>query len=141
MNHLLEPFINKFDIVSLDDICIYLETPEQHIVHLRLVLQKLHEHQLFIKIPKCVWGRKETEYHLGVIVGNGTLRTALDKISAVRDWPLSEIQKQIKSFVQFCSYYGKFIDHFSNCAAPLTNMCRKNLPGKVVHTNATQKRL
>ena len=45
-------------------------------------------------------GSQKTEY-LGVIVGNGTLRTALDKIAAVRDWPLPETQKQIKSFVQF----------------------------------------
>ena len=47
-NHVLEPYINKFAIVYLDDICIYSETPEQHIEHLRLVLQELREHQLFI---------------------------------------------------------------------------------------------
>ena len=137
MNHVLEPYINKFVIVYLDDICIYSKTPEQHIEHLRLVLQKLREHQLFIKMPKCFWGRKETEY-LGVIVGTGTLRTEPDKIAAVRDWPLPKTQKQIKSFVQFSSYYGKFIHHFSDCAAPLIDMCRKNLPGNVVHTEATK---
>ncbi len=84
MNHVLEPFINNFVIVYLDDICIYSETLEQHIEHLRLVLQKLREHQLFIKLPKYFWGRKETEY-LGVIVGNGTPRTTPDKISTDRD--------------------------------------------------------
>ena len=140
MNHVLEPCINNFVIVYLDDICIYSDSLEQHIDHLRLVLQKLREHQLFIKMPKCSWGRKETEY-LGVIVGNGTLRTAPDKISTVRDWPLPETQKQIKSFVQFCSYYGKFIHHFSDCDAPLTNTCRKNLPGIVVHNDTTKNRL
>ena len=49
-----------------------------------------------------------------------------------------ETQKQIKSFVQFCSYYGKFIHHFSDCAAPLTNACHKNLLGNVVHTETTK---
>ena len=87
-------------------------------------------------MPKYFWGRKETEY-LGVIVGNETLRTAPDKISAVRDWPLPKTQKQIKSCVHFCSYYGKFIHHFSDCAAPLTDLCRKHLPGNVVHTETT----
>jgi hypothetical protein len=38
MNHVLEPFIDKFVIVYLDGICIYLETPEQYIEHNRLVL-------------------------------------------------------------------------------------------------------
>jgi len=136
-NQVLEPYISKFFIVYLDDICIYSETREHHIEHLRLVFQKLRQHQLFIKIPKYFWGRKKTEY-LGVIVGNGTLRTSPNKIAAVKDWPLSATQKHIKSFVQFCSYYGKFIHHFSDCVAPLTNMCRKNLPGNVVHTEATK---
>jgi hypothetical protein len=92
VNHVLEPYINKFVIVYLDDICIFFETPKQHIEHLQLVLQKLREHQLFIKMPKCFWGRKETEY-LGVIVGNGTFRTTPDIISAVRVWPLTKTQR------------------------------------------------
>ena len=87
MNHVLEPYINTFAIVCLDDICIYFKTHEQQIEHLRLVLQKLRRHQLFIKMPKSFWGRKETEY-FGVIVGNGILRTTPDKVSPVEKWPL-----------------------------------------------------
>ena len=94
INHVLEPYINKFIVVYLDNICIYSETREQHIEHLRLVLLKLWEHQF----KHVFGGRKETEY-LGVIVGNGTLRIAPDKISTVRVWPLPETQKQIKYFV------------------------------------------
>jgi len=108
-----------------------------NIDHLRLVLQTLREHQLFIKMPNFFWGRKETKY-LAVIVGNGTLRTAPDKIAAVRDWPLPETQKQIKYFVQFCSFYGKFIHHFSDKAAPQTDVCRKHLHVNVVQTEATK---
>jgi hypothetical protein len=71
-------------------------------------------------MTKYFWGRKESEY-LGVIVGNGNLRTAPGKIGAARDWPLLETQKQIKSFVHFCPYYDKFIHHFLDCAGPFTN--------------------
>jgi len=92
---------------------------------------------MFIKIPAYFWGRRESEY-LDIIVGNGTLRTAPAKIAAVRDWSLPPTKKQIKSFVQFCSYYGRFIHHLSDCVAPLTDMCRKNLPGNVVHIEATK---
>ena len=85
MNHVLEPYINKFAIVYLDDICIYSETLEQHIEHLRLVLQKFREHQLVIIMPKSFWGRKETEYLCVIVLGNGTLRATLDTISVVKD--------------------------------------------------------
>jgi len=37
MNHVLEPYINKFVIDCLDDIYIYSKTLEQYIEHLRLV--------------------------------------------------------------------------------------------------------
>ena len=84
MNHVLEPYISKFVIIYLDDIYIYSKTLEQYIEHLRLVLQKLREHQLFIKMPKCLGDQKRIEY-FGVIDGNRTLRTSPDKISAIID--------------------------------------------------------
>jgi hypothetical protein len=52
VNHVLKPYINECVIVYLDDICIYSETLEKHIENLRLVLRKLREHQLFVKMPK-----------------------------------------------------------------------------------------
>jgi hypothetical protein len=90
-----------------------------------------------MKMPSCFGGRTEIEY-LGIIDGNGTLRATPHKISAGREWLLPENQKHIKSVVQVCSYYGKFIHpHFSDCDAPVTNMCRENLPGNDVHNEAT----
>ena len=38
VNHVLEPLINNFVIVYLDDMCIYSETLEHHILYFRLVL-------------------------------------------------------------------------------------------------------
>jgi hypothetical protein len=41
VNHVLKPYTNYYVIVYLGDICIYFDSPEQHIDHLRLVLQTL----------------------------------------------------------------------------------------------------
>ncbi len=38
----------------------------------------------------------------------------------------------------FCSFYRKFIRHFADCSAPLTDLCRKSLPGRVEHCDATR---
>ena len=77
----------------LEDICIASNPPEKHIDHLRLVLHTLRENQVFIKIPSCLWDRKETEY-LGVIEDNGKFIIALDRIAVVRDWLLPGTQRQ-----------------------------------------------
>ena len=137
MNKILEPYLNKFVLCYLDDICIYSESPEQHLEHLRIVLDVLRKNKLHIKLSKCAWGKKETEY-LGVIAGNGSLRPSPDKIEAVRNWPLPETQRQVKSFVAFCSFYRKFVHHFADCSAALTDMTRKGKPGKVVWDTTTR---
>ena len=84
----------------------------------------------------CKFTQTETIY-LGLIVGNGTVRPDPEKIKAVKDWPLPTTQKELKSFVQFCSYYGRFIHHFSDCSAPLTDMLKKNAPMKLVWSEQT----
>ena len=38
----------------------------------------------------------------------------------------------------FCSFYRKFIHHFAVCSAPLTDLCRQFLPGRVVHSDTTR---
>jgi hypothetical protein len=86
---------------------------------------------------KCFWAKIDTKY-LGFIVGSGNVRTSLAKLASVKDWPLPETQKQVKSFVAFCSFYRKFIHHFADCSAPLTELCRKSLPGKMAHSVATR---
>ncbi len=89
MTHVLDPFIHKFVIVYLDDVCIYSKTPEEHLDHIRQVLIALRNNKLFIKMVKCFWAKRETEY-LGFIVGNGNIRTSPSKVAAVKDWPLPE---------------------------------------------------
>ena len=86
---------------------------------------------------KCFGAKRETEY-LGFIVGNGIVRTSPYKARVVKDWLLPEMQKQVGSFVAFCSFYRKFIHHFVDCPAPLTDLCRIFLPGRVVHSDTTR---
>ena len=42
-------------------------------------------------------------------MGSGHVRTSPGKLAAVKDWPLSETQKQVKSFVAFCSFIRNFL--------------------------------
>ena len=61
MMHVFNPFIHKFVIVYLDDICIYSKSPEEHLDHIRQILMALRKNKLFIKIIKCFWAKRETE--------------------------------------------------------------------------------
>jgi hypothetical protein len=54
----------------------------------------LRKNKLFIKMVKCLWAKRKTDY-LGFIIGNGIVRTSPSKVAAVKDWSLPETQKHI----------------------------------------------
>jgi len=48
MNHLFSPYIGVFMDVYLDDIVIYSDTPEEHVRHVKLVVDILNHELLFL---------------------------------------------------------------------------------------------
>ena len=53
INHILQPFLDRFIIVFIDDILIYSKSKQEHKQHLRVVLQTLRKRQLYAKFSKC----------------------------------------------------------------------------------------
>src|SRR3954471_14124421 len=71
MNKVFMEFLDKFVVVFIDDILIYSKNEEEHKEHLRLVLEKLREHQLYAKFSKCEFWLKEVGFLGHVISGEG----------------------------------------------------------------------
>jgi hypothetical protein len=135
MNDILRDFLQKFVTVYLDDVCIYSRTLEEHMEHLRLVLQRFKEEGLKLRLKKCFFGLQEMEY-MGYTVPYGKNSVSTKKVEAITDWPVPKTQKEVRSFVQFCNFYARFIHHFSDLTAPLTDLLRKSQPQKVTLTPA-----
>jgi len=110
--------------------------PHAELIFLNLKCRNL-DYINVLKTHDCFWGRKGTKY-LSAIVDYGTLRLALDKFAAIRNWPLQKTQKHIKSFVYFCPYYTYCIHHYSDWAAALSDLCHKSVLGNVVHTKVSK---
>ena len=53
MNKVFQSYLDKFVIVFIDDILIYLRNKLEHKQHLRIVLQTLRKKQLYAKLIKC----------------------------------------------------------------------------------------
>lgn len=52
MNSTFQEYLDKFIVVLIDNILIYLRSHEKHEKHLRIVLQRLKKKQLYAKFNK-----------------------------------------------------------------------------------------
>ena len=128
MDNVFSSVLGRFVIVFLDDICIFSKSADEHLDHLRQVFFLLSKNDLRLRIRKCIFGCTSGTNYLGFIIKDGTLQADPEKIAAVRDWPMPNNQSELRSFVQFCTYYHRFIHHFGDCSAILTDMLKKNQP-------------
>ena len=57
MNDVFQQFIDEFEIVYLDDILFFIKTWDEHVKHVKLVLDTLKKEKLYVKFPKCEFGK------------------------------------------------------------------------------------
>ncbi|GJX84287.1 putative reverse transcriptase domain-containing protein [Tanacetum coccineum] len=85
INRVCRPYLDKFVIVFIDDILIYSKTREEHVGHLRLVLELLKKEKLYAKFSKCEFWLREVQFCGHVINGNG-IHVNPSKIEVVKNW-------------------------------------------------------
>jgi hypothetical protein len=111
--------LDKFVVVFIDDILIYSQSEEEHADHLRKVLQRLREHQLYAKLSKCDFWIHEVLF-LGHIINRDGLAVDPKKVADILNWKAPKDVHGIKSFIGMARYYRCFIEGFSKIARPMT---------------------
>ncbi|GJX88068.1 putative reverse transcriptase domain-containing protein [Tanacetum coccineum] len=125
MNRVCRPYLDKFVIVFIYDILIYSKTQEEHVEHLRLVLELLKKEKLYAKFSKCEFWLREVQFLGNVINGNG-IRVDPSKIEAVKNWKAPRTPTMVRSFLGLAGYYRRFIKNFSKITKSLTILTQKS---------------
>jgi hypothetical protein len=71
MNSVFMLELDKFVVVFIDDILVYSKSEEEHAEHLRIVLTRLRDHQLYAKFSKCEFWLKEVQFLGHVLSAEG----------------------------------------------------------------------
>jgi hypothetical protein len=69
-----------------------------------------------LKLSKCNFFKKEIRY-LGNVISQDGIKTDPDKTKAIQNWKVPTNEKELRSYLELCSYYRKFLPGFSKIAA------------------------
>ncbi|GBG67986.1 hypothetical protein CBR_g1105 [Chara braunii] len=119
--------LDRFVLIYLDDILVYSRSLEEHVEHLRTVLERLRQAKYKANRDKCEFARQELEY-LGHYVTPQGIRPLADKIEALRVWPEPTNTTDVRSFMGLAGYYQRFITGYSRIAAPMTRLQSPKVP-------------
>jgi hypothetical protein len=94
MNKIFTPYLDKFVIVFIDDILVYSKDKSEHAKHLKIVLQTLREHQLYVKFSKCEFWLDKVEF-LGHVITKEGIAVNPSKVESVLEWKSPKNAKEI----------------------------------------------
>ena len=126
MNHVMRAFIDKFMVVYFDDILVYSKSLDEHVEHLKCVLNVLQNEKLYANFKKYTFCLEKVVF-LGYVVSVKGIEVDEDKVKFIKEWPTPKSITEVRSFHGLASFYKRFVKDFSIIAAQLTEIVKKNV--------------
>ncbi|KAK3519889.1 hypothetical protein QTP70_006639 [Hemibagrus guttatus] len=139
VNEIFRDLLNQFVIAYIDDILIYSATLKDHVHHVRMVLTRLLQNQLYVKLEKCKFHRMTLTF-LGYVLSPVVVEMDQSKVQAVTNWPVPTSIKELQRFLGFANFYCRFIWNYSATAGPLTSLL-KGKPKRLNWSDLAQEAL
>ena len=110
--------------VLLDDIVYSSATPEEHLRKTEQVLKRLSVNNIKINLEKCEFFKFSVHY-CGYIIDKDGVHKDPEKVEAMKNMPAPRNVSELRSFIGFVNYYGRFIKNLSTILKPLHDLLHK----------------
>ncbi|KAL6742132.1 hypothetical protein Aduo_015320 [Ancylostoma duodenale] len=118
MEKVLGKLIGTEVAVYIDDVLVATDSEERHYEVLAEVLEAFRNASLRLKPQKCRLMECTIDF-LGHIVDAEGVRTSLDKVQRILEYPRPQNIAQLRAFLGLAGYYRKFVYQFASIAKPL----------------------
>ena len=125
VNKALQSYLDKFAITYMDDILIYSDTYDQHIKHVKLVLDALKQKNLKIKTEKCRFHVKEMTF-LKFVITPGNIQMETTKVDSIQIWPAFKNINDLQKLLGFIKFYQNMIPKYAEWISSMIIFLQKN---------------
>ena len=115
MNHLFSSYIGRFMDIYLDDIVIYSDSLEEHVEHVKLVLDILKREKLYLSKTKLHFIAPELHI-LGRVIDDQGIRMDSAKVDSVVKWKVPTNRDLLRAFIGSVGYLA---DDIPNVRIPM----------------------
>jgi hypothetical protein len=127
----LRPYIGKICHVYMDDIPIWSQSIEEHIVNVRTILQALQDAGLYINKKKTHLFCYEVNF-LGHVISQDGIEADPSKVDKILNWPVPKNTKDIQQFLGLVRYLNAFLPRLAFQSSILSKLttkeCEKKFP-------------
>ena len=125
MNQVLEGLL--FAMIYLDDIIIFSNNEEEHLLHLEEVFHWLRKAGLKMKRSKCNFFKSQIHYS-GHLISEDGISPLLNKLDSIKNIPVPKCTKEIRQFLGLTGYYRKFVPRLTRMETTFnwTPKCQKS---------------
>lgn len=113
----------QFDLVYLDDIILFLRTPDEHNENVRQVMTLLNDAGVTLNLNKCKFFANFIDY-VGHVLNPGHLEVVTRTIYAVLRFEHPTNLTEFRSFLGLCNGIPRIVSSFAYIAAPLNEKIR-----------------
>ena len=114
----------KYVFNYLDDVVIYSDSFDEHMVHLQDVFSRLRKAGLTVNPDKVSFANSSLNF-LGHVISPMGVTIDPERTVKVREFPPPKNVKQLARFIGMVNYFRKFIPNFSKIAEPLNRLRKK----------------
>jgi hypothetical protein len=117
--------INQSVIVYLDDVTVFSKNKNDHLAHLRAVLQRCHKYNISLNPKKSIFAVEKGKL-LGFIVSREGMIINPERTQVITKLPPPTSKKSMQSFLGQINFVRRFIPSFSEMVKPLHNLIKKD---------------
>jgi hypothetical protein len=121
-----ESDFGSFVLNMLDDILVYSESEEEHLVHLEKIFMRLKEEKFYLKRSKCLFGVSKLVWR-GHQIGEGKRSIDPEKSGAIQSFLRPRNAQELHSFLGLIQYCREYLPNLSLLTAPLSDLLKKGV--------------